>query len=303
MKNEICAVIVTFNRKNLLLRNIKSILKQTRETDILIFDNCSTDGTRELLEENGVLTSPNIIYYHSEKNTGGAGGFCEGLKIAYAKGYNLFWLMDDDGYCYDSSTLDKLLDHVRDEKESFILNSTVICDNKMTLTFGFLDIGLYQELINRSKNNEFEGFINPFNGTLISRECINTIGFPKGEFFIYGDEHEFMLRALKKGIRVATIVDSLYYHPVNRKINEKKVGKYTIQIKQEPVWKTYCEVRNGIYITKNYYSKKMLLIKMYLYLCAAVMHEKNRYKYIKYSVIGLFDAMMNNFDRPIMFDE
>ena len=46
---KICAVVVTYNRKELLLRNISSLLSQTYPLDILIYDNASTDGTYDFL--------------------------------------------------------------------------------------------------------------------------------------------------------------------------------------------------------------------------------------------------------------
>ena len=42
------AVIVTYNRKELLSQNIEMLLKQTMTVDsIIIVDNCSSDGTYE----------------------------------------------------------------------------------------------------------------------------------------------------------------------------------------------------------------------------------------------------------------
>ena len=46
----LAAVIVTYNRKELLGINIRMLLKQTLAFDrIFIVDNCSTDGTYDYL--------------------------------------------------------------------------------------------------------------------------------------------------------------------------------------------------------------------------------------------------------------
>ena len=48
----IAAVIVTYNRKELLAENINMLLKQTWPFDrIIIIDNCSSDGTEEFLQK------------------------------------------------------------------------------------------------------------------------------------------------------------------------------------------------------------------------------------------------------------
>lgn len=303
MQGKICQIVVTYNRKELLVRNLKSVLKQSYPVDILIFDNNSNDGTYDYLKAQGFVESEKIHYYRSEKNIGGAGGFSKGLQIAYEMGYSFFWLMDDDGYCVNRYTLEKLLEYTPDDSQAVLINSTVICDEKKTLTFGFKDIYTYEELLLHSIGGKYEGYINPFNSTLISRACVDKIGVPKGEFFIYGDEHEYMLRALKSSVPIFTVLDSLYYHPVNRKIEYRKSWRYEIPIKDEPVWKTFCDVRNNIYITKHYDGMKMTLIKIYIYLTAARIKKHKRLVYFKYTILGIIDGLTNNFSRPIMFNK
>lgn len=303
MKNPICMIVVTFNRKDLLLRNIVAARLQSVPVDILIFDNHSMDGTFEYLCEKEVLPAENITYHYAESNCGGAGGFSEGLKIAYEMGYSFFWLMDDDGYCYNENTLSNLLDRKPDDTDAFIMNSTVICSDEKELTFGFPEIETYEKLVFASENGVFKGYINPFNGTLISKGCIDKIGFPIGEFFLYGDEHEYMLRALKNGIKVETVIDSLYYHPVNRPIEYKKVGRYLVPVKSEPVWKSFCDARNSIYISKRYESKKMLLIRAYCLVMAAVIKPEKKLRYLHYSLLGINDGLKGNLSRKPMFDK
>ena len=59
----IAAVIVTYNRKELLGENIQMLLKQTYPFDqIIIVDNCSTDGTDEYLQKNGWKNSNQFVY-------------------------------------------------------------------------------------------------------------------------------------------------------------------------------------------------------------------------------------------------
>ena len=49
--NETLAIVVTYNRKELLKKCIHHLLNQTiQKLDILIVDNASTDGTGELVQ-------------------------------------------------------------------------------------------------------------------------------------------------------------------------------------------------------------------------------------------------------------
>ena len=50
-KYKICAVVVTFNRKELLINCLNAINEQTyKPHTVIIVDNASTDGTKDLME-------------------------------------------------------------------------------------------------------------------------------------------------------------------------------------------------------------------------------------------------------------
>ena len=91
----ITSIIVTYNRKEELLRCINAVKNQTVKcTSILIVNNASTDGTKEILSSDNEL-----IVFNLEKNLGGSGGFYNGLKLAHENlKSDYYWLMDDDGY-------------------------------------------------------------------------------------------------------------------------------------------------------------------------------------------------------------
>jgi len=57
MSDSVCAVVVTYNRKNLLIECLEALRKQTRPIQgIYLIDNASTDGTPELLLEKGYIS-------------------------------------------------------------------------------------------------------------------------------------------------------------------------------------------------------------------------------------------------------
>ena len=80
---KVVAVVVTFNRKNLLIEALNGLLAQTYPLEkIIIINNASTDNTEQLLIEKDFLVHSLIDYRLLSSNVGGAGGFHEGLKIA-----------------------------------------------------------------------------------------------------------------------------------------------------------------------------------------------------------------------------
>ena len=73
---KVISVVVTYNRLTLLKGCIEALLNQDYEnTEILIVDNNSTDGTREYVKEVVEQHSEKMKMLFLEKNIGGAGGF------------------------------------------------------------------------------------------------------------------------------------------------------------------------------------------------------------------------------------
>ncbi|KLD60644.1 hypothetical protein WP50_08785 [Lactiplantibacillus plantarum] len=68
------AIVVTFNRKQLLIESITALLNQTvPPAKIIIIDNHSTDGTKAELQTADILANPSVDYRYLTKNIGGAG--------------------------------------------------------------------------------------------------------------------------------------------------------------------------------------------------------------------------------------
>ncbi|MGB3513461.1 MAG: glycosyltransferase family 2 protein [Microcoleaceae cyanobacterium] len=84
-------VITTYNRLDLLKRAINSALKQTVECEIVVADDCSTDGTEEYVKSLG----DRVIYQRTPNNQGHAGTMNVGVQNARGE-----WIkpVDDDDY-------------------------------------------------------------------------------------------------------------------------------------------------------------------------------------------------------------
>lgn len=89
----VAAVVVTYNRRDLLLESLAAVLGQSRAPDtVIVVDNASADGTAAAVRD----TFPLVHLAELKHNSGGAGGFAAGLALALAEGADLVWLMDDD---------------------------------------------------------------------------------------------------------------------------------------------------------------------------------------------------------------
>ncbi|MFC2102923.1 glycosyltransferase family 2 protein [Bacteroidota bacterium] len=241
----IAAVVVTYNRLELLKKCLNSLKNQTRKPDeFVVVNNSSTDGTVEWLNDQRDLTVIN------QENLGGAGGFYSGIKYAYDNDHDCVWCMDDDCIA-DVNALESLLNNL---KSNSVLNSLVLStDNPDKLAFGLYEFnfGKYYRELKDIRNKEMIESQNFFNGSLFSREIISNVGFPSKELFIRGDEFEYYLRISKAGYNVYTIISSIIFHPPEKKIIID-IGILYYEFLFLNSFKRYYHIRNLLLIVKQY---------------------------------------------------
>ncbi len=268
--------MVTYQRKKLLLECLQAIRNQIEPLDaICLIDNASSDQTPEALMEKGYLqnlppddlktsweeTSPinlptdgRSIYLHyvrMPKNTGGSGGFYEGLRRAYEKGYDWFWMMDDDTIP-SPHALQYLIDKIRRLPSKYQLGfacSKAIWEGH---TIHKMNIPQIQPITNGLPFNEleYEGILivkgASFVSLLIHREVVRRIGYPIRQLFIWGDDIEYTGRIIKAGYIGLYVGESMVYH--------KTKDNYQVNILRdtpENAWKYYYDVRNKLFMEKR----------------------------------------------------
>lgn len=101
--------IPTYNRAAFLEGNLNALSKQIKGKNMLIelivSDNCSTDNTKEVVDNIKSEKFP-IKYMHHDRNLGMDGNFISCLKSASGK---YVWLLGDDDYLLDG-TIETILD-------------------------------------------------------------------------------------------------------------------------------------------------------------------------------------------------
>jgi GT2 family glycosyltransferase len=266
MKNAIAAVVVTFNRKQLLTECLDALLAQTYVINkVFVIDNASTDGTPEYLKEKLYLENYQIEYIRLSENTGGAGGFYIGTKRAYEMGYEWIWLMDDDAEPhlnaleilarhFDNVKISALATTVKDSQGiSCLHRGHINFDQVFPMFHKPLDLSFYNH-----KNVEID--MASFVGLLINRHSIHRIGFPKKEFFIQHDDVEYSIRLRQTG-KILLITDSVILHKEEFKNSQTEIffmGKKFLKVPYEKFWLTYFGLRNLVWIGKMYTKSKVL---------------------------------------------
>jgi len=98
LRDKLQIILITYNRRKYLARTFEQIFAENspvRDFDITVLDNCSTDGTSELIEEyRGRF--PHLKHIRHNRNIGGNANICRAFEMA-SREY-LWVLCDDDSY-------------------------------------------------------------------------------------------------------------------------------------------------------------------------------------------------------------
>jgi GT2 family glycosyltransferase len=294
MSETIAAVVVTYNRKKLLTECLDALLTQTRPVDkIILIDNASTDGTPELLKERGYLDNHVIGYIRLSENTGGAGGFHEGVKRGHESGYDWLWLMDDDAVA-NREALQNLLNDSLDENN--IYGSTAARNGVLSWPMqGYKQKGKYGIYLQKKLPKQIDVNFIPFIGILLSKEVVKKNGLPSKEYFLAADDVEYCLRARKKGSKIILLRDSQIDHPLSNRYYIWLPFRRFYSLKLDP-WKRYYDVRNRLFIAKKYYGIKFYFLTIpgsFFRLIATLIHEGDRFRQIQAFTYGMIDGFLN----------
>lgn len=247
----IAAVVVTYNRKDLLMLCIDRLLQQdltkikqlypdtTYDLDILIVDNASTDRTQEQLQP--LAASSLITYYNTGSNLGGAGGFNFGMRKAVEAGYDYVWVMDDDCLAHPDALEELLLaDHKLQEDYGF-LSSKALWKDGSICTFNVQRHPLTKSITDFDKEIQ-PATLASFVSLFVPSKVILELGLPIKDFFIWSDDWEFTRRISKQFscyVVGTSVVD--HYSQNNGKGNvaldsPERIERYLLAYRNDVYW-------------------------------------------------------------------
>lgn len=238
---EVCAVVVTHDRRDLLRECLAAIAAQTRPVErTIVVDNASTDGTGEMLASE----FPDVEVVRLERNEGGAGGFHHGLAHAARGQAEWLWSMDDDTIPTPTALEELLagLDRVADLPAPALLASRVLwMDGElhpMNLPWPrwgdkWLEVRSVEQRLVAIRAISYVSI-------LIRRESLVRHGLPRTHYFIWGDDIEFTARLLR---------DEVGYLVPQSVVHHKTVHPHPASRSTGPRY--YFDVRNKLFMLRG----------------------------------------------------
>lgn len=199
----ICAVVPTFNRRDLLLETLAGLTAQSRPCDaVLVVDNASADGSAEHVGESYEA----VELLKLSTNTGSAGGFAAGIAWALDNGFTWVWLIDNDSVPEPDALAELIaaFNRFSEDEKPILLASKVVWTDGSILP---LNVPIF-------KRKELDTFYRaaakatlslraaPYAGLLVSVNAVRSSGLPLEEYFLWNDDIEWTGRILKDGFGV-----------------------------------------------------------------------------------------------------
>ena len=293
----VVAVIVTYNRIDLLKECINALYNSTIQCDAIVVNNNSNDGTNEYLKNVDKLY-PNIKFYiyNLDNNLNGSGGYNYGIKQALNFDYKYIWLMDDD-CIVNSDSLETLLE------DAFKLNDNFgFLSSKVLWTDGSIcKTNVQRKRVARRIKDFKTKLVNvdfcSFVSCLVKKEDIVKIGLPIKEFIIWTDDLEWTRRLtynkLYDGAKKGYLCnDSVVVHKCKNnfgvtivKDSSDRIYRYQYIYRND----VYCFRREGI--RGHFY---MLIRNLYHIFKILLLAPNDKFKRIKYLVKGYIEGYRFN---------
>lgn len=303
----LAAVIVTHNRCQKLQHTLAATLAQPFSA-VIVVDNASTDGTRAWLAGQH---DPRLHLILSEQNSGGAGGFAQGMTAAL--NYDPDWLVcyDDDAYpAPDALQQFTVLDlgNTDSAAAAVYYPDGRICEmnrpsynpfwhprklwqTALGLITGRARTAFHLEHAAYAQSASVTIDSSSFVGYFVRADWVRRCGVPDAALFIYGDDTHYTLSLRQQGARHVFLPAVRFIHDCTA--YPHRHGAY------HPMWKAYFAMRNSLHTYRLaagiwYYPVALLRILAWL---AAVRHYQQKHRYLRLWWQAVSDGLRRDLGR------
>ena len=254
MRRTFASVTIAYNAAQSLPRQMDALLDQTHPLqEIVVVDNASTDGTRDLLAEQ----YPQVTVLSMKENLGAAGAWAQGLSYAaLKKGHDWVWTFDHDSVP-EANSLESLLAGLRELRElgkevGMVVPMAVHRETATQYPPYLWHHGSVKPRAEQMRGPIWFADIAMASGSLVKREVVQEVGVPRADFFMDIFDFEYCLRIRSQGYKIAVISGAVMSHEIGNTRKVNLLGYERLWMNQPP-WREYYICRNLAYVAWRLY--------------------------------------------------
>jgi GT2 family glycosyltransferase len=237
LNKKVFVVLVTYNGAHWIDKNIQSLLDSNYPVSIIAIDNNSTDNSVVLLAK-----YPQVDLIQSPDNLGFGRANNLGMKKAMEQGADYVFLLNQDAWVFED-TIGSLIAKMESHHEFGIISPMHFIADNISLDKSF-------ETYLSRKTSEADGIaVVPFVNAaawLLSRKCIETVGYFEPLFGHYGEDRNYCDRVCYHKFLIVIDTDCKIVHD---RVIIRNFKKDIIQSKYR-ILTSLLDINNGL--TKSY---------------------------------------------------
>ena len=212
LDQRVVAVVVAWNRRDLLAQTLHGLAAQTRPLDaVVVIDNASTDDSAALAAAHPVVTEVVTL----PTNTGGAGGFAAGIARAVVHhGAQAVWIMDDDTVPTPTALAQLQTARIRYPGRVSVAASRADWRdgrehpmNTPRIRPGVSTLAANAARLVGARPIRSASFVS----ILIDADAVREHGLPEADYFLWNDDFEYTARLLRDGVGLYVPASRVYH--------------------------------------------------------------------------------------------
>ena len=194
-----------------------------------------------------------LVIHRMRENRGNAGGVEEAMELAFAKGADAVWILDDDSWPR-ADALEAMLEKAVGRRGG----KTRPANRPSDGSFHLADVGSERKWLDagvRIQASYRKGLRSQqasWTGALVSKRIREAVGPVNGDLFIRGEDEEYPWRIVREGFRFVAVRDAVMDHPGRQNlIHWQFFGKNFFFERGLADWKLYYKVRNMVWLKRR----------------------------------------------------